>query len=110
MLSINQIFNGDPSNLDIPNSIGLVPALRQHVDERARDEGTSESDVKKIHSYLDFVHDRASGDRPTGARFIRDIVMKHEGYQHDSEVSSTICYDIVQSVKKLMDEDLAHTL
>lgn len=41
---------------------------------------------------------RAKGEVKTGARLIREFVLKHPAYKQDSIVSSEIAFDLVKSI------------
>ena len=45
--------------------------------------------------YLDFINKRASGEILTGAAWMRNFVMNHPAYKHDSIVSQEIAYDML---------------
>lgn len=42
--------------------------------------------------------ERSKGEVKTGARFIRDFVLNHVDYKHDSIVSNKIAYDLMSSI------------
>ena len=44
----------------------------------------SESEMNQINHMLDFLIARAKGTIPTGAKFIRDIIVNSELYKQDS--------------------------
>lgn len=43
--------------------------------------GFNKEDAGHINHYLSFLTDRAKGEVPTGARFIRDFVVNHPDYK-----------------------------
>lgn len=45
-----------------------------------------EAKAAEITQCLEFLSDRATGKIPTGATFIRDFVMNHPAYNHDSQI------------------------
>lgn len=45
-----------------------------------------------------FLLERAKGEIKTGARYIRDFVMNHPSYAHDSVVSEQISFDLMSSI------------
>lgn len=51
--------------------------------------------MKNVNKYLDFIHKRASGEILTGASWMRQFVMNHPAYKHDSVVSEEIAYDML---------------
>ena len=54
-------------------------------------------------SYLRFLSDRATGQIPTGASFIRQFVTEHPAYNRDSIVTREINYDLLQMMSGLND-------
>ena len=46
-----------------------------------------------------FLLARAKGHLKTCARLIRDFVLSHPEYKHDSNVSNHICYDLIKEVE-----------
>ena len=57
--------------------------------------GFDKGKVAEIRNYLAFLSDRAKGEVPTGAKFIRDLVTSHTGYKKDSVVSNEVAYDLM---------------
>lgn len=55
----------------------------------------------KLSSYLFLISKRASGELLTGAAYIRQFVMNHPAYKHDSVVSSEITYDLVKRADQI---------
>ena len=53
--------------------------------------------------YLLFLSDRATGQIPTGASFIRQFVTEHPAYNRDSIVTREINYDLLQMMSGLND-------
>ena len=51
--------------------------------------------------YLNFLLARAKGEKPTGARYIRDFVLNHPAYKQDSVLSQEISYDLMKHLTKL---------
>jgi glutamate--cysteine ligase catalytic subunit len=93
-LYIWQILNGDPS---IGLTKGLLPlcheymALKQWPDDQ----------VQQISRYLQFLADRATGEVPTGATFLRSLALEHPQYAHDSKLTPQICYGILSACASL---------
>ncbi len=54
--------------------------------------------VNQVRIYLKFLLLRANGSIKTCARLIRDFVLTHPEYKHDSIVSNSIAYDLVKSL------------
>ena len=51
--------------------------------------------------YLNFLAERATGNIPTGAAFLRRFVTEHPGYNRDSQVTKEINYDLLQMMSGL---------
>jgi glutamate--cysteine ligase catalytic subunit len=77
-----------------PGLIGLVEAYLEKLD-------LSDSEQRKIASYLDLIRRRANGSLKTAAAWIRDFVRSHPSYKFDSAVSKEINYDLVVAVDEL---------
>lgn len=56
-----------------------------------------EDQINQLNSrYFELIRRRLRGEIPTGARFLRNFVLNHPQYQHDSIVSDEIAFDMVQ--------------
>lgn len=62
-----------------------------------------EDKVAEITQTLEFLSDRARGEVPTGATFIRDFVMNHPDYKHDSQISEQTSFDLMKMMAGLND-------
>lgn len=93
-LSVDQIFNG--TNTDF---IGLVPLVEKYLNET--DEELTKETREKFDSYLELIAGRASGEIPTDAQWIRNFVLNHPSYKHDSIINEEINYDLVKAVEEL---------
>lgn len=49
---------------------------------------------QRLYHYLKLISDRASGKIPSVARFIRNFIINHPDYKHDSKISTLINYDL----------------
>jgi glutamate--cysteine ligase catalytic subunit len=87
VLSIDEIINGKSSCFE-----GLIPLIIRYLD--TLDLGAP---IRyKLHSYLQYVSDRASCKVKTPAKAIRDFITSHPDYKHDSKVSAEITYDLMK--------------
>ena len=110
-LLINEIINGTN------NFLGLVPLVRQYLGER---EDIDADTRHTIEQYLLLVSKRAAGTKSltknfirliffrffkgtllTNASWIRDFVLSHPLYKHDSIVSEEIQYDLVMKMQQI---------
>ena len=65
---------------------GLIPLVRAYLDHISAD-STSTS---RLHTYLDFIEKRSTGELITTATWFRNFVRSHPDYKNDSVVSETI--------------------
>eukprot|EP01088_Endostelium_zonatum_P019189 TRINITY_DN649_c0_g1_i1.p1 TRINITY_DN649_c0_g1~~TRINITY_DN649_c0_g1_i1.p1 ORF type:complete len:616 (+),score=146.14 TRINITY_DN649_c0_g1_i1:224-2071(+) len=86
-MSVDEIMNG--------NKDKGVKGLMDYVEEYLDQEEGEMADKKRVKEYIQIVRKRASGEYMTNARWIRDFVMRHEDYKHDSVVSPKIAYDMM---------------
>lgn len=63
---------------------------------------------EKVNQYLDFIRKRATGEILTGAMWMREFVMNHPLYKHDSVVSEEIAYDMLDRLVKVCIEVSYH--
>ena len=57
--------------------------------------------VKQIDHILNFLLARAKGDIPTGAKFIRDIIINNEFYKQDSKLSPSLISILIKQILNL---------
>lgn len=60
--------------------------------------GYNKEQVAEVRMYLTFLMERARGEVPTGARFIRDFVLNHKDYKKDSVISKSISFDLMSTI------------
>lgn len=95
-LSVNEIFNG------CSTFVGLIPLVEQHLQSYFK---LSKDSNSKIFTYLLFIKLRSSGKIPTTSKFIRDFVINHSEYKHDSKVSELINYELLKKVDRISNYD-----
>lgn len=71
---------------------GLIPLVNAYLDYIECDDITR----RIISRYLCLIAKRATGELPTAATWMRRFVRAHPDYAHDSVVSSSIAYDLLQ--------------
>lgn len=76
---------------------GFIPLIHNYLDSTNIDIETR----CKLSSYLSLISKRASGELMTGATYLRHLVMNHPDYKHDSVVSPSITYDLINTVDKI---------
>jgi len=90
--TIDEIINGKGDSF--PGLISLVETYIGTLD-------LSDSESRKISSYLDLVRRRANGSLKTAATWIRDFVRSHPSYKFDSVVNREINYDLIVAVDEI---------
>lgn len=90
-LTIAQIFLGSEEH----NYPGLLSICEKTLKEYFKLSDTL------IHVNLDFISKRATGEIMTDARYIRNFVMNHPQYKHDSIVTKEIAYDLIKQLLKI---------
>lgn len=91
LMSVDTIVNGKD---EFP---GLIPLIRMYVNSIDIDVDTRCT----ILQYLRLISKRASGELMTTAGWIRQFVLAHPDYKHDSAVSDKITYDLTQRMKDI---------
>ncbi|KAI9337653.1 glutamate-cysteine ligase-domain-containing protein [Pilaira anomala] len=92
LMTMNEIVNGKENGFP-----GFVPLIQSYLNSTNIDIETR----CKLSSYLFLISKRASGELLTGAAYIRQFVMNHPAYKHDSVVSSEITYDLVKRADQI---------
>ncbi|CAG7921518.1 unnamed protein product [Penicillium olsonii] len=97
LMTANEIFNGEADDHGFP---GLVPIVRYYLDYSKM----PPTEQARILPYLALISQRASGESPTPATWMRDFVRSHKDYRQDSYVSERICYDMMQEIVRMNDQ------
>ncbi|KAJ8655256.1 hypothetical protein O0I10_009124 [Lichtheimia ornata] len=92
LMTMNEIINGQENGFP-----GFIPLIHNYLDSTNIDIETR----CKLSSYLSLISKRASGELMTGATYLRHLVMNHPDYKHDSVVSPSITYDLINTVDKI---------
>ncbi|ODV86821.1 hypothetical protein CANARDRAFT_6389 [[Candida] arabinofermentans NRRL YB-2248] len=96
-LTLNEIFNG------CDEFEGLISIVEKYINETFKDEKDKVNG--KLSMYLKLVSYRSSGKIKTTAKFIRDFVINHKSYEHDSVVNDSINYDLIKILSDLSNYD-----
>ncbi|KAK7199049.1 gamma-glutamylcysteine synthetase [Novymonas esmeraldas] len=83
-MSIDEIFNGRDGGF-----YGLIPLVRRYLSDRGEHSPL-------LSSYLKFISMRAAGSIPTPAQYMRQLVVSHPDYKHDSRLTGPIARDLVR--------------
>ena len=112
LMSINEIINGaspsassplPPPSQDAPP--GLIPLIHKYLDTCTHYSSTTRS---KLNTYLSFIAQRASGQIPTTATWLRSFVQTHPEYKSDSVIGAGVEYDLVKRLRETSEMDSSY--
>ncbi|QPG75894.1 hypothetical protein FOA43_003280 [Brettanomyces nanus] len=99
-LSLDQLFNG------YQDFEGLIPITRKYIHETFQaSSAKDQDDLEQVEVYFQLVSKRASGELPSTAKYLRDFVLSHPDYKHDSIVSERINYDLIKLADRIGNYD-----
>ena len=99
-LTLNEFMNGKPSTLTAIDRAagreddsfpGLIPAIYGYLEALGCDSLT----IGRLRPYLSLIQNRASGDLPTAAQWMRNFVRSHPEYKGDGKLTSSIADDLM---------------
>ncbi|OMJ79404.1 hypothetical protein SteCoe_20557 [Stentor coeruleus] len=90
LMSLKEIFCGNDE------FIGLLGFVDKYLKEVV---GSFPERYDEIAVYLNLIRKRATGELPTGARYLRNFICNHQDYRKDSLITPRIASDIVQIAK-----------
>lgn len=99
LMSINEIMNGSDE------FVGILPIVDHFID--SMNDGTNSENISLLKRYMKLLSDRASLRVVTTANWMRQRVLSHPAYKHDSVVSDEINYDLMIEMDKI-GRDLMH--
>jgi glutamate--cysteine ligase catalytic subunit len=99
LMTIDEILNGQTK--DGQGFPGLIPLVESYLNSVNVDIETR----CELARYLALIRKRASGELWTAARWIREFVMRHPEYKHDSAVNDRICYDLFKMTEKITEDN-----
>mmetsp|Transcript_44683 Transcript_44683/g.49862 ORF Transcript_44683/g.49862 Transcript_44683/m.49862 type:complete len:959 (+) Transcript_44683:104-2980(+) len=76
---------------------GLIPLVRAYLDHIHADS----TSMSRLHTYLDFIEKRSTGELITTATWVRNFVRRHPDYKNDSHVTDKIAYDLMVACKEI---------
>ena len=82
-LTVNEIMNG----CERYNYPGLVNIVLHALENKYK--------TNKLSEYIKFLSKRAAGELWTDAKLVRNFIMNHPKYQHNSEINEEINYDLI---------------
>ena len=103
LMSINEIINGASSSSPRDESPGLIPLIHKYLDTCDFDSTTR----NRLDEYLNFIRERANGNLPTTAKWLRSFVQKHPEYEFNSVVGTGVLYDLVKLLGKMSETDFS---
>lgn len=92
-VSIDVIVNGGAAY------VGLVPLIKDYLN--TSNHLISKETKQTLLKSVEFVADRASGKESTNAKWMRQLVIKHPEYKHDSVVSKEIVFGLLDEIDKM---------
>lgn len=93
-MTVEQIINGDPEK----NFPGLLPIVQDYLRNVELDTETGCT----LFKYFNFLRMKSSGELMTNAKFMRQFVLNHPNYKHDSIVSEEINFDLFCQIDKIL--------
>lgn len=96
-LTINEIINGSEEY----NYPGIASVVMNALKNNFHSE--------KLIEYIKFIKRRASGELWTGSKLIRQFIMNHPKYKHDSVITDEINYDLIIYILKIQKGELKPT-
>ena len=76
----------------------IIKEFNGYILKYLHEMAVDKSVLDKMESYLNFIYDRSNGTCPTPAKLIRDFVLNHGEYSHDSLVPDRIIYDLMKKL------------
>ncbi|KAJ5185914.1 Glutamate-cysteine ligase catalytic subunit [Penicillium cf. griseofulvum] len=98
LMSADEIFNGESEEDGFP---GLVAIVRYYLKQSKM----ATAEQEKIAPYLELISERASGENPTPATWMRKFVRSHEDYRQDSYVGERVCYDMMREIVRMNEDE-----
>ena len=83
-----------------------MPGICTLIDMYLDKQDISETTRHILKSQVHLVRQRATGERITNAKWMREFVRNHPKYKHDSVVDHDINYDLMQAIIHLDSEEL----
>ena len=80
---------------------GIYPLIKKFMELQKY----SDEHVQQIDHLLNFLLARAKGDIPTGAKFIREVIITSEFYKQDSKISPGLITLLAKQILKLHTEE-----
>lgn len=93
-MSIDEILNGIPGT----DYQGLIALVRDYL--RGQDDVEADT-MCTLSNYWTLLSQRASGKLKTNAKWMRDFLMSHPSYKHDSVVSEDAVYDLMVAIDQI---------
>lgn len=95
LMTIDEVINGQKSGDD--GFPGLIPLVESYLNSMNVDVETR----CELATYLDLIRKRANGKLWTAAKWLRHYIGNHPGYNHDSDLSDDVQYDLLKAVEQM---------
>lgn len=83
------------------------PGICTLVDKYLDEQEISETTRVILKDHVNLIRGRATGEKITGATWIRNFVLNHPSYQHDSIVNEEITFDLLNKIKNLDSSEIS---
>ncbi|AGO13233.1 AaceriAFR086Cp [[Ashbya] aceris (nom. inval.)] len=107
LYTMDEIFHNKENGL-FPQFIDRILRrkgyVKKHWNELINTSG-DQPDRRRLYYYLKLVSDRAKGELPTSASYLRHLVVTHPEYARDSRISKRIAHDLMQSSLRITNLD-----
>jgi glutamate--cysteine ligase catalytic subunit len=97
LMSVDEVINGQKPGQGSGEFPGLIPLVENYLNSLNVDVETR----CELARYLDLIRKRADGRLWSGAKWMRDFVMKHPEYKQDSVVGDGIQFDLVKAAEQI---------
>lgn len=87
-LSINELFNGNEDQ----SFLGIIPVVLTYLDKI----GTDSLTKGRLLPYINLLRQKAAGNVPTTASWLRDFINSHSDYKNDGRISPQVADDLVK--------------
>lgn len=93
---------------DIMDGTDEKPGICTWIDRYLDSQPISECTRDILKAHVNLIRERAIGTRMTNATWIRNFVLNHPLYKHDSVVGHEINFDLMEKITKLDPEEMLY--
>lgn len=98
-LSLDEIFHNKNNGI-FPVFINTILKQRNFI-QKEWQEMKDQPQNRRLYYYFKIISDRASGRLPTAAKFLKNFILTHPDYRHDSKISQQINYDLIEMCDRI---------